>query len=146
MLLLKNIDFELIQLNYSVFHSVEDACRQKCLFFVPLSRHPPPRLMQVPVWDARFPARDAFGRFVSQSQRTQWPNVTFQEAQSVRFSPNEMGWFVYFSSILEARRSAVKKSSMSAFEWDDIRGDGESVAEVVGETVWGRGANCQFGG
>ena len=69
--------------------------------------------MQVPVWDARFPARDAFGRFVSQSQRTQWPNVAFQEAQSVRFSPNEMGWF--------AEKAAQEQAAVAAN--DDALGE-----------------------
>ena len=46
--------------------------------------------MQVPVWDGQHPARDAFGRFVSQSQRLQWPNMTYEEARSVRFVPNRI--------------------------------------------------------
>ena len=44
--------------------------------------------MQVPLWDNRsgIPARDAWGRFVAERHRVQWPNLTFEMAASVRFS------------------------------------------------------------
>ena len=44
--------------------------------------------MQVPVWDNRsgLPARDTWGRFVTEANRTQWPNLTYDEAVSLRFS------------------------------------------------------------
>ena len=46
--------------------------------------------------------------------------------------------------ILEARRSAVKKSSMSAFEWDDIRGDGSELADYTIGDEWSQ-RNCVDG-
>ena len=46
--------------------------------------------MNVPVWNTQHPARDSFGRFVAESQRTQWTNVTYEEARSVRFVPNRI--------------------------------------------------------
>ena len=57
--------------------------------------------MNVPVWNTQHPARDSFGRFVAESQRTQWTNVTYEEARSVRFVPNRIFCvdtlaFVYF--------------------------------------------------
>ena len=62
----------------------------RCVYFsIWFSRHPLSRLqMQVPLWDNRsgIPARDAWGRFVAERHRVQWPNLTFEMAASVRFS------------------------------------------------------------
>ena len=64
----------------------------RCVYFsIWFSRHPLSRLqMQVPLWDNRsgIPARDAWGRFVAERHRVQWPNLTFEMAASVRFSSN----------------------------------------------------------
>ena len=87
----------------------------RCVYFsIWFSRHPLSRLqMQVPLWDNRsgIPARDAWGRFVAERHRVQWPNLTFEMAASVRFSSKrycraEIVMFCLFFCISVGRRVA----------------------------------------